>query len=231
MKSIRYNNKKGQAVLELGLFAAIILLILGVLLSNMQRLNDQQYVQMESFRRALAKAHTYETASAPDNRGAAVQMMLLQNRRHVDLSGNFRKGNEQSLSGSSSVFWAVPFQGEGGRPTESALVLRVNEDQHEIDNLPQEFKGVEDIDTKGSSSFTETTTKEEHPDGIINSNKSTLKDTITTTFVSKAKEGEEGKKIWEVTQGVYRDADGQYKYSESHVDTEVERGQTWKTGF
>jgi uncharacterized protein (UPF0333 family) len=204
-------NKRGQALLELAIFGSLILFLFGILLSYMQRMNDQQYVQMEAFRQALRIGNT-------DN--AAAQLTVLENRRHVDLGNYFMKGSPQSLSASSNVFWAVPKV--GSQPEQRAYV-KVNED-YSSDLAGGE--GLEDIQTSSETEFNEIVAKQETPQAISNIKSSTLKDTITTTLV-----GQDKSPIWQITQGLYRDSDGQYKYSSSAVGTEVKREQSWQTGF
>jgi len=215
-----HTNKRGQALLELAILGSIILLIFGILLSYMQRQNDQQYLQMESFRRALEIGNTGGATPADKIAGgAAAQLTVLENRRHVDLGNYFMKGSPNSISASSNVFWAVPSVGVSAP---RRVHVKVNDDYSP--DLSEE-EGVEDIDTASASSFSEIIGKQETPDSITNIKSSTLKDTITTTLLDK-----DGKTLWEVEQGVYRDSDGQYKYSKDKVGEEVTREQTWQTG-
>lgn len=214
-------NKKGQALIELAIFGSLILFLFGVLISNMQRLNDQQYVQMETFRRTLQIANNGGLTPAEETLGgAAAQLTILENRRQVDLSGYFMKGSSQSVSSSSNVFWAVPAVGVA--PTQRTYV-KVNED-YSPDLFEEE--PIENIDSVSETSFSETLGRQETPEAITSAKSSTLKDKITTTLVDKDK-----KKIWETTQGLHRDDDGQYRYSQAEVDAQVDRSQTWQTGF
>lgn len=213
-------NQKAQAVVEMALFGSLILLLFATLLSYLQRANEQQYVQMEAFRRALAKGNTFQGASS-EGAGASVQLTSIQNRRLSDISESFRKGSPQTLSASSSVFWAVP---KVGSKPDNAIVFKVNDDEKEIINDP-EVK-VENIDSSQKTSFEESNLKQETPSAITNTRTSKLKDTVTTKFLDK-----EGKTIWEITQGIYRDEKGQYRYSESQVDKEITRGKSWRTDF
>lgn len=247
-------NNKGQAVVELAIFGSLILFLFGILLSNLQRFNDQQYVQMEAFRRALEKACTQDGETV-DGAGASVQLTLIQNRRHIDMSGSFKKGNPQALSASSSVFWAVPKLGEKAK---NLITFRINENETTHDyrefvkegedryddkgNERQTYKSfeIDDIDTKSDTEFNETSIKQENPKEISTTRSSTLKDTIDTKVkykvVKKNKDNDDEVVTKRGTfcnpvQGVYRDADGQYKYSEQAVGTEVTRSRTWTTEF
>lgn len=216
-----YQEQKGQAMVELAIFGSIVLIVFGALLSYLQQLNDQQYVQMESFRRALYVANT-GGATAKDMlpSGSVAQVTLMQNRRHVDLSGNFMKRSSQNLSSSANVFWAVP---EAGAESKQRVYVKVNEDYSS--DLSEE-EPIENINTASEASFSEEISRNESPQAITNTRSSVLKDSVTTTLVDK-----DGKTIWEVKQGVFRDSDGQYKYSEDAVGTEVERTKTWETAF
>ncbi len=238
---MRYqNNKRGQAILEMAIFGSIILFLFGMLLAYMQRQNDQQYVLMEGFRRALQKGCANNSSA---------QITLLENRRYADISGNFRKGSPNTLSSSSSVFWAVPKVGE---EAQSILVFKVNEDEKVVDYrdfIPKEEEeqktfSTGDLDFTTNTSFNETAIKTETSTAIVNSRSSTLQDTVKTTIPYKIKQKEdpddyddsndvvlqEGT-LWEVEQGGYVDTDGQYKYKADKVGTEVERSKTWETGF
>lgn len=246
-------QQKGQAVVEMAIFGSILLLLFGTLLSYLQRSNDQQYIQMEAFRRALEKGCTYGSES--DGAGASVQLTLIQNRRHTDLSGEFYKGSPQSLSASSNVFWAVPkVQGD---ESPNLIVFRVNEDEGVWDyrdfvdkehdrydddgNERQKYWSFETEDTQTDSqlNFDEETRKEEDTSAITTTRSSSLGDelTIKIPYVVKEvdKDDEDYEQIvnsgtlWEPTQYLYR-ADGQYKYS-SAAGGRVERSRTWRTAF
>lgn len=218
---MRYiHNRNGQAVVEMALFGSLLLMLFASLLSYLQRANDQQYVQMEAFRRSLEKGCTFQGAES-EGAGASVQLTLIQNRRHSDISESFRKGSPQALRAYSSVFWAVP---KVGAKPDNAIVFKVNDDEKEIIN--DSSVKVENIDSTQTTDFDETTLKQETPIAITNTRISKLKDTVTTKFID-----EDGNLIWEVTQGAYRDADSQYKYSSSQVGNEIIRGKSWRTEF
>ena len=220
MRIFGRHNNQGQAIAEMALLGTLVLIIFVTLLSYLQRSNDEQYTRMESFRRALEKSCT--NINTKGGAGASTSLTLIQNRRHVDLGENFRKGSPQSFSASSSVFWGVP---EVGKQSDQIVLFRVNENEKQILNDP-DFKGVDKIKSGYTTNFSEAQVKNEATSGISNIRTSTLKDTITTEFLDK-----DGNSIWETTQGAYRDDTGQYKYSEEAVGTEVERGRRWDTAF
>jgi len=177
-----------------------------------------------------------------------VQFSLIENRRHSDISGGFRKGSSQTLSASSNVFWAVPAV---GKQAQSLIAYRINEDER-VANLNEfvpeaqrkewSFR-TEDLNFNSEVSFNETTTKSETPEAITNADVSQLEDTVTTTipYTIRQKDGDNDPNndpkvtegiFFEPVQGVYIDAnDGQYKYSQEAVGTVVERAKTWTTPF
>lgn len=253
---MRYcDNKKGQAIVELAIFGSIILLIFGTLLSYLQRMNDQQYVQMEAFRRSLEKACTY-LGNTSEGAGASVQYTLLQDRRHVDLSGNFRKGSSSSVSAFSNVLWAVP---KAGAESDSLVVFKVNEDErsrHYRDFVPKEHDDdwsfrTEEMITSSELDFNETITKQENSLAITNTRGSALEENKTTAipYTIRKKDNDDDDEndaivkqgtFWEgqggsngeLIQRLYRDSNGQYKYSSQVPEgTVVEGSRTWVTQF
>ena len=251
----RYNNK-GQAIVELAIFGSVILFVFGILLSHLQHLNDQQYAQMEAFRRTLEKACTHRGITV-DGAGASAQVTLIENRRYADISDNYRKGSGQTVSASSSVFWAVPKLGD--KP-DSLITFRVNEDEKTVkyrdyiseedyDRLDKEGnprQRYRTLDTSNISSqsdtvYAETYTKQENPSGITTIRASNTRDTINTDIPFKIVEKDKDNKDYEnviaqgtlfsPTQGLYRDSSGQYKYSERAVGTQTGRSTTWQTNF
>ena len=247
-EKLRYaNHKKGQAVVEMALFGSLIILVLGVFLSYVQRLNDQHYVQMEAFRRALYKACTYQGEES-EGAGGSVQLTMMQNRRHIDLQAGYRKGSPQSLGGSASVFWAVP---KVGKDPENIITFKINENEQERnyrDFVPKAHDDdwtfrTEDITTTSDTVFSDTATKIESPEDITTTKTSQLQDTESfhIPYTVRKKDHDHNDEndpivregtLWDLTQGVYIDAeDGQYKYREDAVGTQVERGTGWTTEF
>ncbi|MCU0666744.1 MAG: hypothetical protein MUF05_06595 [Candidatus Omnitrophica bacterium] len=240
-------REKGQAVIELAIFGGLILFLFGMLISYMQRLNDQQYTKMEAFRRALQKGCTY-IGSESEGAGASVQYTLLQNRRNADFS-SFKKGSPQTVSGSANVFWAVPKVGE---QPENTMTYRINEDEYtrkfrdyiSEDDEENRSLRVEDMTTESNLEFEENVNKQEDYGGISNIKGSSLKERIRTTIPYTIRENDDdsnddndkiisGGNLVDVEQYIYRDpVDGQYKYSsKASKDGTVERTQQWVTPF
>lgn len=130
-------SNKGQAILELAVFGSLILLVLGVLLNYMQQLGDQQYVQMEAFRRGLAKAARFPglLPSIPGfpqlGAGASVDYTVIRNRRFAGVNNDFKKGEPATVSASSSVYWAVPRIAKNIKPS-SMSVYKINDDERTL---------------------------------------------------------------------------------------------------
>lgn len=244
---MRHANNKGQAVVEMALFASVILIIFGALLSYIQSQNEQQYVQMEGFRRALEKACNYK---AGPGAGASVRFTVMSNRHGADTSGSFR-GSSQAYSSSSDVFWAVP---KVGTAPKNAVVYRINEDPDEevsyddFISKNQQGQGMylrtERTISDTETSFDETVTKAEDTASITNTRQSTHKETLGTTIpftirqkATGAEASEEdvivsSGQLLDKIQHLYKDTDGQYKYSSvASADSVVNRQRTWETEF
>ncbi|MDD4953395.1 MAG: hypothetical protein PHG40_00625 [Candidatus Omnitrophica bacterium] len=256
------HNKKAQAVVELAIFGSIILVVFGILLSYVQRLNDQQYVQMEAFRRALEKA-------CNTTAGASVQYTLITDRHHADLNGGLGKGSPTTVSASTNVFWAVPKAAEDAKAN-SLIIFRINEDEKSRsydEFVPVEHDGnvkegdpaeiewsfrTEEMISSSDAKFDETVRKQESPSGITNTRVSKLSESKKykipyTVRVEDDDDDDEndveakpGGTFWEgpdspggeLVQRLYRDTDGQYKYSSKVPEgTVVERTRQWQTGF
>ncbi|MFA4888093.1 MAG: hypothetical protein WC628_00760 [Candidatus Omnitrophota bacterium] len=250
MASKSAKSRKGQSIVELALFGSLLLMVFGALLTYIQRYNDQQYVQMEAFRRALEKANTYQ-GNDTEGAGASVQYTLTQNRRYIDLSGGYMKGASQGLSSSANVYWAVP---KIGSASENIIVMRVNEDENTIDskkyndfiNTAVNNTGAaaaslsfqtEVPSTSSVTEFSEVATKTEKGNLITNKKESTLSEDITTSvpFSVRYKDSDEiayNGTYWNTTQHLYYDTrDGQYKYSEKAPATGVTRSRIWETRY
>ncbi len=240
-----WKNKSGQSVMELAIFGSLVLFLFALLLSYMQRLNDQQYVKMEAFRRALEKACTYQGETS-EGAGASVQYTMLETRRHTDLNSGFRKGSPSTTGHSASVFWAIP---KLGAQADNLTVYKIHENEREwkykdlVADPKKNSLRIEDTEVITDTEFEETIDKQEDASSITNTRNSKLKDTITTkiNYTIRKKDSDDDpdndeivegpNELWNVTQGGYLDADGQYKYSQQAVDNVVERGKIWQTSF
>ena len=132
--------RKAQAVLEIGLFGSLILIVFSLLIGYIQRLNDDQYVLMSNFRNTLKKAHD-------DN--AIVSYTTLEDRRHVDTNSPLQ-GKRVSLSSSNYVHWAVPVAGE--KPNRS-FYYKINEEELVLDEDDEIGDIVFEYDTDFNIAF------------------------------------------------------------------------------
>jgi len=228
-------NKTGQAATEMAIFGSLILVIFSSLLSFIQRQNEEQYVTMEAFRRALNKAN---------DQSASVSLNLIQHRRFADVSGGFFQGNRNVIGGSSSVFWAVP-PVDPPTPPKNLAIFRINEDEHDLtqrlrldDENEDNNLEIRDTNSQGNMVFSETTNKLEDNREIQNIRVSGLSDTVTTSIEivdpgpDKDNEGDDVVvETIPIVQNIYRDTDGQYKYSSTRPDQPVTRQKTWRTPF
>ena len=230
----------------MALFCSLILLVFGALISYTQRFNDQQFTQMQAFRLALHQACAYNVTSGDQlNPGASVQYTVIENRRHADLNSGFMKGNSQTLSASSNVFWAVP---EAGASAENLVAYKINDDERVLDS--KEYENIfgaalsasgtpaadkdqytlqtESPNISANSGFSEINTKGESPSGITNRRQSELTDNVHTEipYTLRRKSDDEAVysgTLWDATQQLYRDNQGQYKYSSRAADVPVEK--------
>jgi len=221
MKAGRPN--RGQTLLELAIFGSLILVVFGTLLSYLNRANDQQYVQMKAFRQALQIAN-YGGISENTDGGGSVQLTMMENRRVADTGAYFKKGAAQATSASANILWSVPSVGTSGK---SMTYYKINDNYSpNLRDILATDQTVDHVLTSHNTEFKESSRKLEDTGGITNIRSSKLKDTITSTLVD-----EDDNAIWTVTQGAYKDSQGQIRYSDSTdaVGKDVERSRTWYT--
>ncbi|MDD2752590.1 MAG: hypothetical protein PHN59_05620 [Candidatus Omnitrophica bacterium] len=216
--------RRGQAAAEMAIFGSIILFVLSVLIAYVQKLNDQQLSKMESFRRALQKATTYQDEES-ESPGASVQYFLVQNRRHADLTGGFGKGVTETLHSDASVYWAIPtasHYGSSGQGSSIDLQLaRINDDE-KASTLNKEFSinlqsGTDD---EPGLEYNEIKFKGENTGSITNNRNSERKETIITTLPGI-----------NIKQYSYRDPSGQYRYYSDVPGSarKVQKRMQWQT--
>jgi hypothetical protein len=95
---MKKQSKKAQALVELGIMASLMILAIGTMATFIAKLNSDQYIQMESFRRALKKAHD-------ENKLIAYGMW--DDRRMVDANMPII-GSKNTHSAAGFVHWSVP---------------------------------------------------------------------------------------------------------------------------
>lgn len=99
MNNVFIQDKKGQAILELAVFGAILMMLLGVLLSYGLRYNYQQLSLQRSFRQALGTS----AYSTKNYRPVSVSHMLVENRHIPDPTHPFAIGTVTPISSSASI--------------------------------------------------------------------------------------------------------------------------------
>jgi len=115
--------KKSQALVEMGVFAGVTLMVLGILVTYVAKMNSDQYTLMESFRYALKKAHDENRIVAygtwDDRRQTSVKEPIV--------------GEKIQSSGAGYVHWAIPSVENKGKNPEKKLYVRINEIEYEIE--------------------------------------------------------------------------------------------------
>ena len=186
-------TRNGQAAVELAVFGSLILLAFSVVLMYGQRLDTQQNVKMEAFRRALQKAYA---------RNGSVSYTLRTEGRSFNLFGGFGQGQPSTESSTASVLWQKGMPGQQDSTTPESYAYYAINDQ-EIGSQPdgtglQRFP-KQQININGKnvtiyapvSIYSENNIrtevystgvqKQESPQGgVINTRVSDLKDTIQT---------------------------------------------------
>lgn len=162
--------RKAQAIVEIGVLGSLLLLITLQLLSYAQRLNDQQYLTMKTFRDGLHKAYfnTEESGDGSEtySKGGSVTLNKIEHRRQA--AGDFsRKGQRAIFSSGTNIYWGVPFINyEIG--DEEVTVSVDNLDHFELYNInDQEYSFIDyyDIDGDGENDWID---EDIDGDGILN---------------------------------------------------------------
>ena len=192
MKSL-LTKKSGQAAVELAIFGSLILLAFSMLLMYGQRLDNQQQVKMEAFRRAMQKAY---------ERNGSVSYTLKKEGRTFNLFSGFGQGQPSTVGSTASVLWQKGLPGDQNNETSESYAFNAINDQEvgsvNSKGLPRYPKiqinamgnksdvwvpvSIYSEDQQRKEFASNTVTKEESPSGgIVNTRKSELSDTITTT--------------------------------------------------
>lgn len=194
-------KKSGQAAVELAIFGSLILLVFSVLLMYGQRLDNQQQVKMEAFRRALQKAY---------ERNGSVNYTLKKEGRTFNLFSGFGQGQPSTVASTASVLWQKGMPGvkadvdnpNYGQRSEGFAYYAINDMEvgsSDEKGLPRYVKIQKNItgadsevwvtpsvyseDQVRTESYSGAVKKEESPSGrIVNTRSSQLQDTIKTTL-------------------------------------------------
>lgn len=193
MKNKAHNiiGKKGQAAVELAIFGSLILVAFSVLLMYGQRLESQQQVKMEAFRKALQKAYQHN---------GSVNYTFKKEARSFNLFGGFGQGQPSTVSSTASVLWQKGMPGPQIDPRdedkqESYSYYAINDNEIKFDNYPKLQRNLmgKDVtvwvpasvyseDQIRTETFTAAVRKQENAQQIVNVKSSDLSDTIDTTL-------------------------------------------------
>jgi len=99
------DRSRGQAAVELAILGSLILLAVSTLLIYGQRLELQQQLKMEAFRKALQKAY---------QRNSSVTYTLKKDSRFFNLMAGFGQGQASTLGASASAMWQKGAPGASG---------------------------------------------------------------------------------------------------------------------
>ncbi|MFH0791212.1 MAG: hypothetical protein V2A64_06225 [Candidatus Omnitrophota bacterium] len=198
-KTIRMGREKGQAAVELAVFGSLILIALSVLLTYGQRLEIQQQLKMEAFRRALTKAY---------EKNSSVSYTIRKDARFFNLFGGYREGQSSSVGASASVMWVKGNPGAMDTDGNSYYAFyQINDTMiGDVENGLQRYEKKvftqtgKDVEIKSPVSiwkeevnkqtdYKSHSTRTEDSEGITidggKDDKTTLKETVTTTFYTR----------------------------------------------
>ena len=217
-------SKRGYAVAEMMVFGVVLVLVMGVLVSYIQQINDQQYVKQEAFRRALVKANPRQGAYS-EGPGASVQYYRLENRRHLDLdSQEYARGVTDGFTSDANVFWAIPTEPAYLRQDSDVESDVINpEDKHFVSVNDQEEEGELErefyISSYDEADYQEASSKDEAPGAIVNQHSADQSEHIENIFP-----GWDGRR-----QEAYLTPEGQVRYSDRAPQRDYGKDMIWVT--
>lgn len=196
IKWLKY-NRCGQAVVELAIFGSLILFAFSMLLTYGQRLDGQQQVKMDAFRKALQNAYY---------RNSSVSYTIKRDTHNADLFAEYGKGQNSSSGASGSVMWVKGAPGEEESTDQlSYAFYQVNDNllgnpetglerrpKTIINSIGKEVETMSPVSVwKEHKNMTSdydgslvpgayVTVKQEGPAGITNSREARLQETLTT---------------------------------------------------
>jgi hypothetical protein len=133
MNNVFIPDKKGQAILELAVFGAILMMLLGVLLSYGLRYEYQQLSIQRSFRQALGTS----AYSTEDYKPVSVSHTLIENRHIPDPSQPFALGVITPITSTASVTRSAELHKTPDRDSELGVMT------YHIDGKNYTFKAGE----------------------------------------------------------------------------------------
>lgn len=106
-KKIKFFSSKAQALSELAIFGAIVIMLLGILISYGMRFNYQQQVSQEAFRKAMGMASMTNIQGAPDfdipGAPTSTSYAILRNRHIPDPANPWGVGSTAPFESHASV--------------------------------------------------------------------------------------------------------------------------------
>jgi len=226
IKRISKLNRIGQSAAEMAIFGSLILICFSVLLTYGQRLDAQQQIKMEAFRKALQKAWDINSS---------VSYTVEKDHRFFNLMGGFGQGQPSSLSASASVMWQKGASGSQGTTDDTSFSFYEINDQmigSETTGLPRYDKTVIGHDGTPTTSvnvpagvwkkeivkvtgYDSTAIKDEADGGVItNIQESDLGETVITRLYTRFDKAEtDAGEAINVPEYVYADsANNTYEY-------------------
>ncbi len=251
---MRICRNRGQAAIELAVFGTIMILVLSTLVTYGQRLEMQNQLKMEAFRKALQKAY---------EKNSSVSYSLKKDTRLASLSGGWGQGQATSLSSTASVMWQMGQPGaQGAKDEQSFAFYEINGMMigDPDDGLPREDKVIYDAmggkqeakmpvnvyretsvrDESYSTSFS----KREAGGIVANARSSQLQDTLATTIYTRfdtsegrhpeddytpAPQYEERANYETGGQGLLLNEENRYEYNTESVGNVISRSRSWST--
>lgn len=118
----KHKKSKAQAMVELAILGPLLLMAVGFVVTYVCKMNNDQFELMESFRKALAKAHDTNKITSygtwDDRRMANVSEPII--------------GQKTTSSGSAVVHWAIECVDGSGESPQSTTVVRVNLPEYDL---------------------------------------------------------------------------------------------------
>ncbi len=111
-----YKMKKAQALVEMGILGGLVIMAIGTMALFLARANVDQFILMESFRRALKKAHD-------DNE--CIGYGMWDDRRIIDINQPIID-SKTAHSGAGFAMWAIGDVTGSGESPEGKLYVAIN---------------------------------------------------------------------------------------------------------
>ncbi len=121
---IKFLNKKrtAQALVEMAVLGPLLLVALGILVTYIVKLNDDQYMLMEAFRSALKQAHDHNKVVGygtwADHGRASVKQPII--------------GEKIMTSGAGHVHWTVTDVTNCGQDPKAKLFVKINMMEYDL---------------------------------------------------------------------------------------------------